>query len=74
MFSKTDDEVKINVPFTGFKTEIRVKILFNVNILPNNFYLSIAFYSKSIHFDFRKTTLSQEKHVSLKQGFLSWYY
>lgn len=41
MFSKIDDEIKINEPFTGFKTEIRVKIFFSVNILTKfNFYPS----------------------------------
>lgn len=35
MFSKTDDEIKMNESFAGFKTdqhETRVKVFFNVNI------------------------------------------
>lgn len=55
-----DDEVKMNESFVGFKTEMRVRILFSVNILPN---LIFTF----LHFDSIKTTLSQEKHTSLKQ-------
>lgn len=54
MFSKIDDEVKINEPFVGFKTdqhEIRIKISFNVNILTNLIFTPL-------HFDFKKTSLT----------------
>lgn len=62
MFSKIRwPEVKVNESFTGFKTEMRVKILFSVNILPN---LIFTF----LHFDSIKTALGQEKLTRLMQA------
>lgn len=71
LFSKTDDEIKMNESFVGFKTdqhEIRVKVFFNVNICTkHNFHPSAFWFYKG-------SSNLVRRNVCPTQGFSAWHY